>query len=206
MGYLIRRQDVSMTEAMPFQQHFEVRIPLSIEKVGDLGAALQDCSSILKSGDLLNVCSFSDANYSRLTEVVSIRVVSCDRNRIEVIQVSELIKVPEQKKVVDVSSNTNLRIVKVNNGRAYEVRDDGNNTVELFVDEAQAKQFIDNYTARLPKAKEVEKEDRANWTLARSKQSGKFLVKNGNGEVLKEFSDEKSAQRFLDGVEEVKAA
>src|SRR5687768_14272539 len=113
--YIIPRGDIAMSDAMQFSQHFEVRLPFSIEKVEDLGASLQNCYTMLKAGDLLNVCAYENAKYERLTEVATFRVVSCNAKRIETYQISDVVKIPAQAPEDSPTAHINLEIVKTGN-------------------------------------------------------------------------------------------
>lgn len=191
--YIIPRNDMCMSDAMPFSQHWEVRVPVPIEEL-NFNTALQACYAVLKSGDLINVCSFerNGGDWKRLREVVSLRVVAVENRKIETCLVSEIVKIKENKDDPAHVSNAPLEIVKV--GNAYEVRDGGGHTLEAFVDEGQAKAFRDRHGPKaMAQAVEV---DRSKWTITRGFQ-GRSIVRNEEGEVIREFRKKEDAEAFV---------
>lgn len=194
MTYMIPRTDICMNDPMPFSQHWEIRIPISIEALGDLGASLRNSYDQFKPGDMINVCCFQSRKWERVTELAAFRVTACNPLKIETIQVTETIKVPAQDPSADPTSQQNLKLVEVRG--AFEVRDALDNVIELFVEREQAVSFIESYK-KITAPKEASKpEDRSKWTILKG-AAGKWLVKNEAGEMMKEFSNRADAEKYL---------
>lgn len=196
--YIIPRTDICMADPMPFSQHWEVRVPIPLDQL-NLGVALQNSFSQFKPGDLIQVTSFADKNYVRLCETADFRVVSCNSRKIEAIQITETIKVPAILPEDDPKSQQNLQIVCIRG--AFEVQDGLGNVIELFVDEQQAKKFIEDYkriTAPTTPARPAV-EDRSGWSVKKS-VNGKWVVRNAAGELVKEFSRRDEAEAFIQPV------
>ena len=196
--YYIPRIDICMSDAMPFSQHWEIRIPMTIEKLGNLGTALQNSFDQFKAGDLVQVSAFTDKNYVRLLETADFRIVSCFGRKIEAIQTTETIKVPAPRPEMDPSSKQNLHIVSktAGNQTAFEVQDGLGNVIELFVDEKQAHEFIANYEKITTEPPKPVAEDRSSWFVKKS-VTGKWTVRNNKNELIKEFSSRSEAEDFL---------
>jgi hypothetical protein len=197
-NYQIPRVDICMADPMPFSQHWEVRIPLSIFDI-DLGKALQNSYSQFKPGDLIQVCSYRDKTWSRLTETADFRIVSCNSLKLEAVQITETVKVPAASPEFDPTSKQNLHIVETKG--AFEVKDGIGNVIELFVDRQQAEAFIKSYgdiTGQPQQEAAAQKaaEDRAGWYVKKS-VSGKWTVRNAAGELLREFSSKTEAEEFI---------
>lgn len=190
-----------MSDPMPFSQHWEVRIPMRIDAIGDLGAALQNSYTSFKPGDLIQVSSFTTRDFVRLLEVADFRVVSCNSFKLETVQVTETVKVPEVRPEYDPASQQNLEIREVRG--AFEVCDQLGNIIELFTEKKQAEVFIENYRKITTPVVQPKAEDRSRWIVKKT-VSGKWCVRNSDGELIKEFSRRDEAEAFLG--EQVKAA
>lgn len=137
--YPIPRSDICMSDAMPFSQHWEARVPVPIKEIGDVGHALHAAYSSLRPGDSITICSFESKNWTHLLEVANFRIASMENSKIEVLQVGGITRFTAPKKEVKIARGDPLLVIPVNN--TYEVRDEIGNTLEVFVDKRQADDF-----------------------------------------------------------------
>lgn len=135
--YRIQRQDLCMSDAAPFNQHWEARMAQPIAKT-DMEAALQPCVQSLRAGDLINVTAYSKPDWRVMTEVASFRVVSVAQ-KIRLIQIGETVTIPSE--VLDVAERENVRLRVVQIGSVFIVEDEKGNQIENFVDREQAEVF-----------------------------------------------------------------
>ena len=191
-NYRIARADMCMSDPMPFSQHWEARVTVPIDSIEDIGLALQAGFSSLRPGDLVNICSFDKLDWRHLVETASYRIASCDHGKIEAVQVSETVKVRAPKRNEIASDTVKLKVVT--NGNSYEVRDQMGNSLEVFVTEQQAKDFI-SHTSTVS-AKEDNSKNEDGMVLKRGFQ-GKYVVKNKAGEILKEFPNKAAAEAYM---------
>ena len=141
VDYRISRAEICMTDPAPFAQHFEARIAIPIADVSDMGIALNNAYSMIKPGDLINVCAYESRAWEAVTEVATFRVVATDKERLRLFQIGQTVKIPPAARVLPKPELTPLKVVKV--GRSFEVRDGKGNIIEAFVDEKQAEAFKD---------------------------------------------------------------
>lgn len=194
MSYVIPRHDICMSDAMPFSQHWEARVPVSIADIKNFGTALQTVYSSIRPGDLFNICSMErvGGQWGRLKEIVTLRIVDCENNKIETIFVTDILKVKENRDDPAHVKNSPLEVVKV--GSAFEVRDVSGNVLEAFVEEKQAIDFRDRHgPSAVALAPNV---DRSKWTISRGFQ-GRHIVKNETGEIVREFRKREHADAFI---------
>ncbi len=199
---LIPRSDICMSDAMPFSQHWEARVAAMIEDIDDLGFALQTAYASFKPGDLVNICAYANNRWERLVEVASFRIVSCDNRKIETVLVTPITRVPAARFApgeVDPS-----KLVKVNVGKSWEVRDERGNILEAFVDEKQAQAFID--AAQRP-VKQIQEDpiDFAELSIKRGFQ-GRFSVIQPDGTIVKECKNKAEAEAFIADGQQKKVA
>lgn len=192
--YPIPRSDMCMSDPMPFSQHWEARIPVPISSIDDMGRSLQAAYTSLKPSDLVHICSFERNDWTRLTEVASFRVVSCDNGKIETVQVSDTVKVPARKVASNAEVAAEYEIIKM--GHAFEVRDGHGSTLEVFVAHDQAATFIETMKAKA--GGQAPPPPPAHTGLAIKRGfAGKFIVTNQSGESVKEFPNKASAEQFI---------
>lgn len=196
MSYRINRNDLCMSDPMPFSQHWEARVTVPIDSIEDMGAALHPCISSLRPGDLVNVCSFEKHDWQRLKEVASFRVVSVDNVKVETVQITETIKVPARTANEEAAHQPVLRVVEVRG--AFEVRDEKGNCLEAFVERDQAEAFIRTGKAGVEKKPAAAETglDKSELEIKRGFQ-GKYIVKNKAGEIVKEFRNKAEAEAFM---------
>lgn len=193
-NYVIPRTDLCMSEAMPFNQHWEARISVPIADIKDMGNALQSAVAVMKPGDLLNVCSFANHNWDRLMETAQFRIVSGSQRRVLAVQVTDTVKVPEDVVLVKASEVLKLSIEKI--GNSWQVKDSRGSIVEVFVEEKQATEFVAREEAKM--LREIDKKiDKTGWTVNRG-LAGKFIVKNKAGEPIREFLGKAEAEAYLE--------
>lgn len=137
--YRIPRADICMSDAMPFHQHWEARAPLSIARLGDVGAALQVMVSAFRPGDLVHLCAYDSARFERLTEVASFRIAAIEDNRIKAVQIGQTASVPQPRPLKPVPPGEKLSVVQA--GASFEVHDSKGNMIETFVERGQADAF-----------------------------------------------------------------
>lgn len=191
--FVIPRHDICMCEAMPFNQHWEARIPVPIEEV-NFNIAFQQIYTSLKAGDLVRVCYFdrNGGEWGRLREVVSVNIVDVANRKIETVFATDILKVKDSRDDPQNVKNVSLEVVKV--GNAFEVKDTNGNTIEVFVEEEQANEFKKRNTPKaLIDARDV---DRSKWTITRGFQ-GRKTIKNENGEVVRSFKTQEEAEHFI---------
>lgn len=141
MSYKIPRSDLCMSDAMPFSQHWEARIPVTIEAMGDAGEALTAAYSSLRPGDSVSICAFTKNDWARLAEIATFRIVKRDHTRIYAMQIGSTLKVSEDKVNAKIDDTIELEVVKV--GSAYEVRDKRTTaTLDVFVSKEQAEAYV----------------------------------------------------------------
>ena len=192
--YPIPRSDMCMSDPMPFSQHWDARVPVPISSIDDIGRSLQAAYTSLKPGDLVHMCSFERNDWTRLTEVASFRVVSCDNSVIETVQVSDTIKVPAKRVESGAEIAAKYEIIKM--GHAFEVRDGHGNTIEVFVAHDQAVAFIETMKNKSrPNAPSLST-GRGDLSIKRG-FAGKFIVTNQSGEPVKEFPNKAAAEQFI---------
>lgn len=189
---MISRNDMCMTDPMPFSQHWEVRTERPIDLIENMGDALREGYSSFKAGDLVNVSSYQDRTWKRLTQVASYRIIACEDKKVHVAQVSEVVKVLPPSQAVVPPEDRDLNVVKVRN--AYEVRDESGNTIEAFVDKDQAADFVRVSTT--PTAVNTTEKTSGVLTVSRG-MAGKFLVRNEEGALVREFSRKSEAEEFV---------
>jgi hypothetical protein len=195
MGFfLIPRNEMCMSDPMPFAQHWEVRIPVPISSIDNMGQALQTGYSSFRPGDLVNVCAFERNTWERLTEIASFRIVSCDANKIEVVQVTETIKVPAKRAVTREEIAATHEVVKM--GTAFEVRDGLGNVLDAFISHDQAKAFIESLQNKAEKPVKSEAKPIGDLAIKRG-FAGKFIVTTKDGEVVKEFPNKAAAEEYI---------
>lgn len=192
--YVIPRTDICMSDPMPFSQHWEVRIPVTIDMLGSLGAALQNSYMQFKPGDLVQVAAFTDKDFKRLLEVADFRIVSCNARTLEAVQITETVRVPAVLPENDPASQQNLVIKEVRG--AFEVNDQLGNTLDAFVDKKQAQAFIDSYRKITAPAKPATVQDRSGWQVRKS-VNGKWTVRDAEGALIQEFSRREEADTFI---------
>jgi hypothetical protein len=189
MTYRIPRSDICMSDAMPFNQHWEARIPVPIEELGDLGTAFHSAFGSLLPGDQIEVCSFErvGGDWRRLLEIATFRIVEKTAERAEAVRVGKVFSVPEP--MAKISETTVSQLVIVDVGKAFEVRDAAGNIIEQFVDKAQAEVFRDREMARGMKGV-------AGLSVKRV-FGGKFNVIDSGGGVLGEFGNKAAAEAYI---------
>lgn len=138
--YLIPRHDICMSDPMPFNQHWDARVPVPIADVGDVGKALHSAFASLRPGDRVDIASFADRAWTNAVEFATFRVTSLDDDVIKVIQIGDTVKVPKAKPASAKPADDQLEVVTVKGG-AFEVRDGKGNTLETFVSRKQAEDF-----------------------------------------------------------------
>lgn len=183
-----------MADPMPFSQHWEVRIPVSIERLGNLGSALQNSFDQFKPGDLIQVTAYADRSYFRLLETADFRVVSSNARILETVQITETVKVPAVLPQNDPASLQNLSVRSIRG--AFEVVDQLGNILECFVDEQQAKTFVGDYKKVTAPVSQPVPLDKKDWYVKKS-VNGKWTVRNGAGELIREFSRRDEADSFI---------
>jgi len=190
----IPRNAMCMSDPMPFSQHWEVRVSIPLEDIDNMGAALQNGYSSFRAGDLIHVCSFDKPDWKRLKELASYRVVSVENNKIEVVQVTEIIRVAAAKEIANPLHHLKLEIRQV--GRSWQVVDEKGNIIEAFVEEKQARAFLASNQPEPEAEKKAAEDDRSGYIVRRGFQ-GKGIVQNAAGEVVKEFRSVKEAEEWL---------
>ncbi len=149
MTYRIPRADLIMAEAMPFQQHWEARVPVPIDKLGDLGLAFHNAFSSIRLGDRIDVCFFeqmkvvSGETEGVMRETATFRVTSRDleKSRMEVVQIGETFKIAPPKVLKPNTPRVEMHKVKVAE-KAWDIRDNLGNVIEQVGSAAQASEFI----------------------------------------------------------------
>ncbi len=90
--------DITMADAMPFQQHFEARTALPLERVINDQWLLNQRDQIY-AGDVISVCRMdvltSDRRGARLLEVATVRVVEITANAVRLHLIGEIEVLPE---------------------------------------------------------------------------------------------------------------
>lgn len=148
-AYMIPRSDVCMADAMQFNQHFEVRIPVPIKSIPDIGLALQSAASIMRSGDQVTVCAFEDKSWRALTEVATYRVAGAGR-ALRLFRVFGPVLVPKEMRE-EAKAVANILSVKPL-GSGFVVVDAYDNQIEQFAEEGQAQAFARRENAKHPAA------------------------------------------------------
>lgn len=95
MNERISPQDIVMSDAMPYQQHWEARIVGTAETLGtaltpELFLSNRDR---LRAGDQVSICAFESRNWDVLTAIVTVRVVFVEQHAVEIMPTSEVIAV-----------------------------------------------------------------------------------------------------------------
>lgn len=151
-AHRIPAQDVCMSEAMQFAQHWEVRVPVPIADLVDVGAALQAVASRLRAGDKVTICAFQDKSYAVLTEIAEYRVVG-GQARAQLFKTYGPVKVPTSLR--DAATAVDERLTVRDSGGLWEVVDRAGHVIESFVDKGQADGFAARENARAGGAKKV---------------------------------------------------
>lgn len=147
MSYRIPRSDLCMSDAMPFSQHWEARVAVPISEISDMGEALVAAYSSLRPGDLVNICSYTKNDWTRLAEVATYRIVKRDNMRVYAMQIGQTSKVSEDKVNEKIDDAIELEVVKV--GNAFEVRDKKTTaTLDVFVSQEQADAYVKREEAK----------------------------------------------------------
>lgn len=191
--FIIQAGDICMASPeAPFSTHWEARIPVPLATIKDMGRSLQRRFATINPGDLVNVTAYSDKHYRRVTEIASFRIVAKEDGRLYAVQVSETVKVPEPKPAAASDNASRLEVVTL--GKAHEVRDHLNNTIEVFVDRAQAEAFVAqaNGTAASSGGGPAKREA---YTVKRG-FAGKWRVVNEADELVREFATRAEAEAF----------
>ena len=145
--YRVPRADVCMSEAMPFSQHWEARVPVALDEIKDMGDALQSAASSFRPGDQVVVCAFVSKDWRVLRAVSTYRVVGAGANqRVRLMPVGEPMLVPKELQA-DVTTDIPRLLVEPL-GTGFVVKDDRGNHVEHFVERVQAEAFADRENAR----------------------------------------------------------
>lgn len=141
MSYRLHDGDICMADAMPFNQHHEVRTTFDISS-GITSEMFLNIRHRLAAGDVIHVCQFDSKDFQRLVAVVEVRIVFSDQDGIEVIQVGEVYRVkPVEKKMAIPQTGSTYRAKKVFQG-GFVVVDEKGNEYEHFDTKAKAEQWI----------------------------------------------------------------
>ena len=189
--YVIPRSDMCMSDPMPFSQHWEARVPVPLEEIEDMGAALQMACASMRPGDLVFVCSFEDKNWHVLTGTQAFRILSVAERRVHAATVSEITRFGNVKPLVNAPAPTKLHIAQV--GNSFEVRDDKENPLEIFISKEQAESYIRNQPKADPTA---EVTDFSGYELKRG-IAGKWIVKDAKGGLVREFPRKTDAEQWM---------
>ena len=130
MTYRIPRADMVMSDPMPFNQHWEARIPVPISFIeDDAGLAFHAAFTSLQPGDSVTVCAFERAagKWGYVKEVAEFRVTEKNESTIRAVRVGDVFEVPAPKKNEIIGGVIALDIVPVRG--AFEVRDRRGNVV-----------------------------------------------------------------------------
>jgi hypothetical protein len=195
MTFRIPGNDICMSDAMPFSQHWEVRIPVPLAEVADLGGALHARYSSIQQGDLLNICSFDSKHWLRLKEVASFRVVAKTSERLFTHQITETIRIPDNVLRAAEEKIPELKVVQFN--KAFEVRDQKENVIDIFVDADQAKAFIANGRGAKTPEPQAQPPKQSDLRVEFNKRTKKHVVLNANSETVREFELESAAREYV---------
>lgn len=131
-----RGADLCMSDAMPFQQHWEHRTTWPLADVLNDKYFL-NVRDQLRAGDAITICRYDgrDANHTtvQLLEVASVRIIACGRDKpnVPLVVIGEIQRVGKE-----VAGPGPLEVVKGKAGKYVLVR--GEDTVEEFGSKAEA--------------------------------------------------------------------
>lgn len=107
--------DLCMSDAMPFQQHFEYRTQLPLKDIINERFFLP-CGASLRPGDRIAVVRYDGPvaahHQARVVEFVSVRVIAKSSQAIELLPEGEIINVPKPAEPAPAPKEPNERYVK----------------------------------------------------------------------------------------------
>jgi hypothetical protein len=138
MIYRIPRSDIVMSDPMPFNQHWEARVSVPIDEIGDVGLALHSAYAAFRVGDKVNICAFATRDWQEMTEVAEFRIHSLANSRVRTMRVGATAKVPKEVSPKVGAPGAPLTVKPADN--VFNVCD-GDHVVEVFVERKQAEAF-----------------------------------------------------------------
>lgn len=140
-------QDFCMSDAMPFQQHYECRTEFPIDEVVLDRQALLTVRSNLRIGDKVTICSYKKVNQKSgvsegLTGIANARVVYIDDTAVDIVLESDIIFV-EEVETEEAPEELEVLIVKKVFGGGFGVFDEESNIIEQFKTKKEAKEFVE---------------------------------------------------------------
>jgi hypothetical protein len=195
MTFRIPANDICMSDAMPFQQHWEIRIPVPLTEVADLGDALHSRYSAIQQGDLLRICSYESKHFLQVKEVAHFTVIAKTSERLFTYQTGATDKIPDRVREAAVEKVPELKIVQFN--KAFEVRDQKENVIDIFVDDAQAKAFIASGRGASAPPPPAAPPKQSDLRVEFNKRTKKHVVLNANSETVREFELESAAHEYV---------
>lgn len=97
MSFRLSPKNLCMSDAMPWQQHYEARI--AGRDINDVLTPhlFIDVRANLKAGDEVMVCGYSDQTWKRLTQFVRLRIYAVSADGVEFMRDGEVIGIPLRK-------------------------------------------------------------------------------------------------------------
>lgn len=202
MTYPIPRNDLCMSDSMPFCQKWQARIGFPISFIDDdPGKAFHAAYSSLQPGDEIAVCAFEKdgGDFAYLRETATYRIIAKHKpdetmrkgGILEACRVGDIFEVPKRNQALTENGVLALDIVPTGQ-KAYEVRDRAGNVIESFVgvdaDDAlrQATEFRDREQGRSGVV-----------GLTMKKGFGKHYVCDPSGAIKAEFTTKTEAEAFM---------
>lgn len=128
-------RDIIYGPAVEFAQRWEVKTTLPIRDLGDIGDALHARYDSMNVGDIVTICSFKDNVISHVAEY---RIIGKGK-KLDARQVGETEFFMKPDDLKPWADSEGLQVVHANN--QWEVQDKDGNPLEVFAEEAQAKDY-----------------------------------------------------------------
>lgn len=145
----IHPQDFCMSDAMPFQQHYECRTEYPIDEIILNRQALMSVRGNLRVGDRITICSYNTVNQKSgvsegLTGIANARVSHISAEAVDLVLEGDLIFVEEAIGVKEEEEPEVLLVKKIFGG-GFGVFDEDDNIIEQFKTKKEAGEFVDHF-------------------------------------------------------------
>lgn len=143
----IHPQDFCMSDAMPFQQHYECRTEYPIEEIIVEREALMNVHGNLRVGDRITICSYETVNHKSgvsegLTGIANARVAHIDKLGVDLVLEGDLIFI-EEGVLDETPEEPEVLLVKKIFGGGFGIFDEADNIIEQFKTKKEAGEFLE---------------------------------------------------------------
>ena len=140
--YRISPSQLCMSDAMPFQQHFEARVAGRDIKDVISDQLFLNVNSNLKVGDEIVLCGYADQTWQTLQQFARLRVTSVSREAIKLLQEGDVVEIPVDMQMEQGKKPESVVEVRRAFGGTFNVLDKKKDSVlESFKTKAEAEDW-----------------------------------------------------------------